>query len=258
MKSRNMAVAGYFYPDNCEQVNEWFNRWESNKMPEKEVEPKALIVPHAGYMYSGACANKAYASVSNQIENVVILGPSHRIAFEGASIGIFETIQTPCGEIQSNISLNETIMGKHKWLQFIPQAHQEHSTEVQFPFIKKYFPNTTVTEIIYSTITPQFICQLIEDFANMPKTLIVISTDLSHFYSLDDAKILDDACIKAIECLHVNELERGEACGMIGIVGLILFAQKQGWKSQVLDYCTSFNQTGDKSQVVGYVSAILG
>lgn len=258
MNLRKMAVGGLFYPDNCEQINEWFERWDCEQTIKKSFEPKAIIVPHAGYMYSGSCADKAYKLVSSAINHVVVIGPSHRVALEGASIGEFDKIQTPCGELVCNKEVHKNLKSQFDWLKFTSNAHQEHSTEVQFPFIKKYFPNAFVTEIVYGFIEPQSLSQLVQACANMPKTLIVISTDLSHFYSLEDAQKIDIACIKAIEDLHVKELKNGEACGMQGIAAAILVAQRNGWDSQILNYCTSFDQSGDKSRVVGYLSSILG
>jgi len=258
MNLRQMAVAGQFYPDNCEQINQWFMHFKSAPNIQKNFEPKALIVPHAGYMYSGNCAYKAYAQADLSIKHVVVVGPSHRVGFDGASIGRFKELQTPCGAITCNNSIQEHLLDRLPWLNFTPQAHNEHSTEVQFPFIKEFFPDASATEIVYSSISSTLLKNLLKVCAYLPETLLIISTDLSHFYSLEDAKRLDSACIRAIKDLYVKELEDGEACGMIGIGALILLARELGWKSQVLEYCTSFEQTGDRNQVVGYLSAILG
>lgn len=258
MNLRNMAVAGHFYPDNCEQIKAWFSRWEHEPLLDKKFSPKALIVPHAGYMYSGACAYKAYAQVSSSPKHVVIIGPSHRIPFDGASIGDFDHIQTPCGPLSCDRIMHEHLTDKFPWLCFIHQAHKEHSTEVQFPFIKESIPNALVTEIVYGSISAKLLCALMEECADLPETLLVISTDLSHFYSLDEANQLDNAYIKAIKDLHVEGLKNGEACGMKGVEALILLAKERSWNVQILEYYTSFNQTGDRSQVVGYMSAIMG
>jgi hypothetical protein len=253
-----MAVAGQFYPDNCNQVKEWFKRWKSMPIPSQNFYPKALIVPHAGYMYSGACAYKAYAQITQSIKHTIIIAPSHRVRFDGASVGLFQEVQTPCGSLVYDTVLAEHMLDKFPWLSYIPQVHIEHASEVQFPFIKECIPSSFVTEIIYGSITPNLLSTLIRACVDLPETLVVISTDLSHFYPLDEAKKLDNACIKAVDSLHVKDLEDGEACGMIGIASIILLASERGWDSQILDYCTSFDQTGDKSQVVGYMSAILG
>jgi len=258
MNSRPMAVAGHFYPDSCEEVLEWFKRWRSTPVPMQNFQPKAIIVPHAGYMYSGACAFKAYAQVTTEIKNVIVFGPSHRVAFRGASIGLFEKVQTPCGAIACDSKLNKGLVVEFPWLQYIPKAHAEHSTEVQFPFIKECFKNALITEIVYGSIDPKLLTDIMKICVNLPQTLLIISTDLSHFYTLEEANKLDNACINALKSLHVSELENCEACGMRGIEAGILLANALGWRSQVLDYCTSFDKTGDKSQVVGYMSAILG
>jgi hypothetical protein len=258
MSTREMVVAGQFYPDNSKQIDDWFDRWKSEPIPKRNFTPKALIVPHAGYMYSGLCAYKAYKQVQENIEQVIVIGPSHRIAFEGASVGLFKQIQTPYGKIECNEHTNKTLLDSFFWLNYLPIAHKEHSTEVQFPFIKKLFPNACVTEIVYSSIDSKTLSNLIETCLKFQNTLIVISTDLSHFYSLEEANKLDSNCIEAIKNVNTEKLKNCEACGIVGMSALILSAFKNKWNSQVIEYTTSYDQSGDKSQVVGYVSAILG
>lgn len=256
---REMSVAGAFYPARSVEVERYFEHFsevydENFQLP--SVKARAVIVPHAGYVYSGYTANSAYRVLQNSgVKNILVIGPSHKIGFHGASLGDYTSYETPFGEITGSEKLTKQLQEKFA-LPFIPQAHAEHSTEVQFPFIKYYLPQSTIVELVYSSERAEVISEIIDFVLSLKDCAVVISTDLSHFYTLENANELDNICLNAIENLDVGLLGEGcEACGMIGVEAMIRSAKKRGLASHILDYRTSADSSGDESRVVGYVSA---
>lgn len=262
-KYRKSAVAGMFYPDMCSEIKHYIAHFDQ-EMPELtlDVAPRALIVPHAGYIYSGYTANLAYhytASKRSDIERVVVIGPSHRIYVSGASIALFEAYHTPCGELEIDLNYSHQLQKKFAFLTFLSSAHEEHSTEVQMPFIHHYFKQVKVVEIVYGDIMHDELSALIDEVLHDEKTLVVISTDLSHFYTEDEANKLDNLCIEAIKHLDLHGLTHGcEACGMTGVTAMVQSALNHDLKAHFLDYRTSFSRTKDDSRVVGYTSFVIG
>jgi MEMO1 family protein len=256
---REMSVSGSFYPDTKKELERYFahfNQIDKEKKSSVNVKSRAVIVPHAGYVYSGYTANLAYKVLANaKIKNLVVIGPSHRVAFEGVSLCGADVYDTPFGEILSAQTLVKEIREKFH-LQTLLQAHAEHSTEVQFPFIKHYLDGVNIVELVYGRATPQEVSQIINFVLEDEQNSVVISTDLSHFYTLKEANEKDNLCLNAIEKLDINLLESGcEACGKIGVGAMLLSAKKLALKAHILDYKTSANASGDTSRVVGYMSA---
>jgi len=146
-------------------------------------------------------------------------------------------------------------MDKELNLPFISQAHKEHSTEVQFPFIKYHFPQSSIVEVVYGKTNYEDVKKVIK-IAYSLGYKIIISTDLSHFYTLDEAKKLDNICMYAVDKLDLNAMNQGcEACGKTGVEAIIDFAKEQKLQSILLHYSTSADASGDKNRVVGYLSA---
>jgi MEMO1 family protein len=262
-KHRKSAVAGMFYPDNCAEIKHFIDHFTKAMPPlELELMPRALIVPHAGYIYSGYTANLAYhytASKCADIKRVVVLGPSHRIYVAGASIALFESYHTPCGDIEIDLECSHALAKQFAFLNFNPLAHEEHSTEVQMPFIRHYFKHAKVVEIVYGDITHGELSSLIDDVLSDEKTLLVISTDLSHFYTEEEANKRDNLCIDAISHLDLHALSHGcEACGITGVKAMVQSALTHHFQAHFLDYRTSFARSNDASRVVGYASFVLG
>ena len=263
--SRDTSVAGSFYSSSCSELKKQFNYFESllknsNFNPKLPFIPKAIISPHAGFIYSGFTASVAYGLLKDiKPKRVLIIGPSHKIAFKGASVAMYEQYNTPCGSIDIDIPYANELINKYEFINFIPQAHHEHSTETQIPFIKENLPFTKVVEIVYGDIDYISISQIITQAIEDKDTFVVISTDLSHFYTKKDALKLDNICLEAIDKLDINIWNKGcEACGRVGVKGLIHSANILNLKSRLLDYRTSADITKDDKKVVGYVSAVLG
>lgn len=259
---RKTAVAGQFYPSNPEEINRAFdhyNRILDEHLSDKRVSNKnlrAIIVPHAGYVYSAFTANAAFRLLENRdIKRVVVIGPSHRVYLGGTSVSDYDQYETPFGMLQIDKNLVE-ILKNQFGLSFVPDAHHEHSTEVQMPFVKRYDKEALVVELVYGDENPARLAKVIDYLLNDPQTVVVISTDLSHYYDIQKANRLDALCLNAVENLDSDLLHQGcEACGKIGIEAMIIASKERNLKPILLDYRTSADASRDESQVVGYMSA---
>jgi len=255
---REMSVNGAFYPNEEKDILKYFNHFnniidEHIKLP--DIQTKAVIVPHAGYVYSGFSANIAYRILQNSgVKRFVVIGPSHKVAFKGSTLCEFENYITPLGNINADKQLYKLLKEKFK-LPCFKEVFKEHSTEVQFPFIKHYIKDASIVELIYSDENPSNLSKIIEFILDLEDVGVIISTDLSHFYDLKKANELDNICIEAIEKLDTSLLDSGcEACGKRGVWGVVDVARKKQLSPLVLDYRTSADVSGDKSRVVGYLS----
>ncbi len=261
MSIRKDSVAGQFYPAQSIQIDEMIEQYntilDENITDNKvlEYKPRAVIVPHAGYVYSAFTANIAFRLLKNtKPKRIIVIGPSHRVYLRGTSISEYDSYETPYGEIPIDTKLVQTLKNEFT-LSFTPEAHHEHSTEVQMPFIKKYIPNASVIELVYGDENPQNIVQIIDFLLKDPENAIVISTDLSHYYDIQKAKTLDNICLQAIDTLNPDILHQGcEACGKIGVEAMIYSAKHNDLKPVILDYRTSADASKDNSSVVGYTS----
>jgi len=259
------AVVKEWYGGSCEAVERFINHFNTiidenvDSAKAKEIfslKPKALIVPHAGWMYSGFSANFAYRIASNtKPKRIVVIGPSHRVPFRGISTTLEDMYETPCGFLPIDINFAKELIEKFEVLN-IEEVHQEHSTEVQMPFIYHYFKKIPVVELIYGDYDPAKLKEIIE-YALSDNSLVVISSDLSHYYDLKTANALDYNCLEAVQNLDLSDLEKCEACGKIGIGGIILAAKEMNLTPFIVDYRTSADVSGDESNVVGYMSAIF-
>ena len=261
MSIREESVAGTFYPDSAKQIEQMlenYNKIIDEHLKQKDVlklKPKAIIVPHAGYIYSAFTANLAYRLLKNtKPKRVVVIGPSHRVYLEGVSVSEYDYYETPFGKLKIDKDFISTIE-KNFGIKFIPAAHHEHSTEVQMPLIAKYLKDVKVLELVYGKEDPNHLSKIIDFCLNQKDTAVVISTDLSHYYPIDKAKILDHICMDAIVNLNPKRLHEGcEACGKLGVEAMLIVAKKENLTPKLLDYRTSADASGDKSRVVGYLS----
>jgi len=186
---------------------------------------------------------------------VVVIGPSHRVYLKGTSISDYDSYNTPLGALPVDRELVKELKSRFG-LQFVPDAHHEHSTEVQMPFVKTYDTDASVVELVYGDEDPARLAEVIDYLLDDPDTVVVISTDLSHYYDIEKAKRLDSICMDAVQKLDRAELHQGcEACGKIGVEAMLITAKRRGLKPLLLDYRTSADASGDESQVVGYMSA---
>ena len=259
---RKSVVSGSFYPHKKEEILEYinyFNNFETNVETFEDI--KAIIVPHAGYIYSGFPANLAYKLVSSSkkdIKRVVVFGPSHRVYLKGASVALYDEYETPLGNLKIDKKFSQNLIDKYDFLDFNIECEFEHSTETQAPFIKHYFENVQLAEIIYGEIDYEDLSKVIDEVLANSDNFVVISTDLSHFYTLKEAQKLDNICIEAINKKDLKLFDYCEACGKVGVKAVINWAIKNDFDTKVLNYCTSADVTKDESRVVGYTSALIG
>jgi AmmeMemoRadiSam system protein B len=261
---RMAANAGAFYPASCDQVESMIERFDAvldSAVEDRSIlsaRPRAIISPHAGYVYSGFTANVAHRILANsRPKRIVVIGPSHHVYFEGISASTAERYATPCGDLPIDTAWVAHAAERYALLH-VPRAHkQEHSTETQMPFIRHYHADVYVVELIYGQIDYRVLVPLIREALADPDTAVVISTDLSHFYPLQEAERLDAICIEGIAKGDRTRLQNDcEACGIIGVTAMVEAAKGLGLHSRVLDYRTSAETSGDTQRVVGYVSAM--
>ncbi|MCH9813555.1 MAG: AmmeMemoRadiSam system protein B [Epsilonproteobacteria bacterium] len=263
--TREAGVKGQFYPKKCGEIQNYIQKWNhilDTKLKDpvllKEY-PRAVIVPHAGYIYSGFTANIAYRLLANsRAKRVIVIGPSHRVYIDGLSGSTQDLFDSPCGDLVIDTAYLAQLK-KHFSIGFEAKAHNmEHSTEVQMPLIKHYLPQAKVIEFIYGKIDYKKLAKLIYTLLRDPDNVVVISTDLSHFYTLENAKKLDNICLNGILKKDISILDRGcEACGLLGVKAMLHVAKEAQMSVELLDYRTSADASGDENRVVGYVSAYL-
>ena len=260
MNIRKSVVSGSFYPDKKEEILKYINQFNSFKTNNETFEDiKAIIVPHAGYIYSGFTANLAYKLASNKkIKRVIVIGPSHRVYLKGASVALYDEYETPLGNLKIDKEFSQNLIDKYDFLDFNVECEFEHSTETQAPFIKHYFENVQLVEIVYGEINYEDLSKVIDEVLVDSDNFVVISTDLSHFYTLEEAQKLDNICLEAIDKKDLKMFDYCEACGKEGIKAIIDWAIKNDFDTKVLNYCTSADVTKDKSRVVGYTTALIG
>ncbi len=262
MSTRKDAVAGQFYPADKNEITQMFTHYNEiidKALKEKAIlklKPRAIIVPHAGYVYSAFTANIAFRLLRNShAKRVIVIGPSHRVYVDGVSVSKFDSYETPLGNLNIDIALADRLIEKFG-LHFQRDAHSEHSTEVQMPFVKNYLGDVSVLELVYGNEKPEHLAQVISYLLEDKENVVVISTDLSHYYDIEKANRLDSICLDAVANDNPEELREGcEACGIIGVEALLIVAKAEGLQGKILDYRTSADASGDKSQVVGYMSA---
>lgn len=242
MTTRNAAVAGQFYPKDPVDLQDMVMEFLKKAKKSTVANIKALIVPHAGYIYSGIVAASGYAAIKgHNYDRAIILGPSHRVKINGGVFDTNEKWKTPLGEIETDSFPSKKIKKSeqaHKW---------EHSLEVQVPFIQLTLKDPIIIPIALGG--PLDETELIKPLDE--KSILIVSSDLSHYLPYEHAKQVDNATIKKILELK-PEVEYDEACGADGINAIIRLANKNNWKPTLLDYRNSGDTAGDKQGVVGY------
>jgi hypothetical protein len=215
--------------------------------------PKALIVPHAGYVYSGPIAASAFARLRGaEIERVVLLGPAHRVFVRGVATSSADAFETPLGTIPVDRDLVVRLEGL-PFVRVSDQAHaREHSLEVELPFLQIVLGRFSLVPLACGDATPAEMESLFEVAWGGPETLVVVSTDLSHYHDYETARRLDEATAKAIVDLDPNRIGEDDACGRVPLRGLLAFAAHHGLRAERLDLRNSGDTRGPRSEVVGY------
>jgi AmmeMemoRadiSam system protein B len=252
---RPPAVAGMFYSADPRQLAREVQEFLAVARP-LSLSPKALIVPHAGYIYSGAIAASAYATlkgIAHRIHRVVLLGPTHRVAVHGLALPNTGAFDTPLGRVMLDADAIRTIAHLPQVVLSAEVHAQEHSLEVQLPFLQSVLDNFTLVPLAVGMATAAEVAEVLEAVWGGEETLIVISSDMSHYLPYATAQFVDSKTTKNI--LDLNQLiSHEEACGGTPINGLILAARKHHLKPQLLDLRNSGDTAGSRDRVVGYAA----
>ena len=253
---RPPAVAGMFYPGNPAELVTTVDTLLAAARQPTEAAAKALIVPHAGYIYSGATAALAYAGLAplrQQIKRVILLGPTHRVAVNGIALPETTAFATPLGNVQLDLAAIAQLRALPQ-IVFSDRVHaQEHSLEVHLPFLQRVLGDFTLVPLAVGEASPQAVAEVLDLLWGGPETLIIISSDLSHFLNYQTAQQVDRNT-----CQHILQLDASiqpqQACGAYPVNGLLLAARQRGLTPQLIHLCNSGDTAGDKNRVVGYAS----
>ncbi|MBF0219122.1 MAG: AmmeMemoRadiSam system protein B [Gammaproteobacteria bacterium] len=258
---RPAAVAGQFYPGVADALRQQLNALLAQEQSQPATPPTALIVPHAGYRYSGATAALAYqqlAGFAQQWQQILLLGPAHRVAFKGIASSTHHDWQTPLGNYPVDRQAVDYLQQQGLVRPFDLAHQEEHSLEVQIPFLQQLLPQGRLIPLLVGTAATAEISAVIEAlWTPTAALLVVVSTDLSHFLNADSATERDSATATAITQRHPEALHQGDACGIRPLAALLTFARERQWRVEQLELCNSSRSSGDYQRVVGYGSFAL-
>lgn len=252
---RPAAVAGMFYPGSASELRAEVQGMLAKAPPaETGPAPKALIVPHAGYVYSGPIAATAYACLAplrGRITRVVLLGPTHRVAVRGLALPRCDAFETPLGPVPVDHEAEALVEALPQVIRHAGTHAQEHSLEVQLPFLREVLGDFSLVAFAVGEATPEEVTEVLEVLWGGPETLIVITSDLSHYHGYGEARTMDERSARnVVELSHY--LNHEQACGATPVNGLLLLAKRHGITPRLLDLRNSGDTAGDRSRVVGY------
>ena len=252
---RKPAVAGLFYPADAQELRTQVQHYIEQVGADNAPVPKAIIAPHAGYIYSGPVAGSVYARLkkaAGRIRRVVLLGPAHRVAVRGLALSSAKSFLTPLGTVPVDQEIAEALLA-------LPQVSindathaDEHSLEVHLPFLQEVLGEFSLVPLVVGNATAGEVAEVLESVWGGDETLIVISSDLSHYLDYDTASALDRRTSDAIESLDFEKITYDQACGRIPVSGLLQVARKKGLHGKTIDLRNSGDTAGPRDRVVGY------
>lgn len=255
---RPAAVAGTFYPEHATtltaQIQSLLKAAEGDAPPSP---PKAMIVPHAGYIYSGPIAAHAYAQLlahAATLTRVVLLGPVHRVPVRGLALPDADAFSTPLGVVPIDRAARAAVVELPQVVTHSAAHAFEHSLEVQLPFLQTVLGEFQLLPLAVGDAEPSAVAEVLDRLWGGRETLIVVSSDLSHYLSYDQARAVDRATVDAILQLSEQPLNHHQACGGTPVNGLLHCARRRGLHSELLDLRNSGDTAGDRAQVVGYAA----
>jgi AmmeMemoRadiSam system protein B len=254
---RPPAVAGTFYPAEPAALRSTIARSfaMAARKPAAKPAPKALVVPHAGYVYSGPIAASAYLRVEparDSIRRVVLLGPNHHVPVRGVALSSADAWLTPLGTVPVDDEHRSTLQ-RFGWVTTDDVAHgPEHCLEVQLPFLQTVLADFELVPLLVGESSPAEVSAVIDALWGGPETLVVVSTDLSHYHAYSDAAEVDSRTAAAITSLRLDDIDYQDACGSRPLRGLLHTAAGRGMTVRELDLRNSGDTAGDKRRVVGY------
>ena len=257
---RRPAVAGAFYPADPAHLEAAVKAYlEDARLPRLKGNVRAVIAPHAGYIYSGPIAGYSFRALAPLPDDatVYLMGPAHYAPVNEAALGDFQAMETPLGRIEVDTEMVESLAKSTSCLTIQNDAHiPEHSLEVELPFLQLVASRDfKIVPMLFGQPDVECVARaLLPRIINDPKARIVVSSDLSHYHPYATARRLDTDFIEAVLRGDLAAAIRGEACGRYPIVTLMLIAEALGWTPHLLDYRNSGDTAGDKRQVVGYAA----
>ncbi|MAI11603.1 MAG: hypothetical protein CBD27_05975 [Rhodospirillaceae bacterium TMED167] len=258
---RQPAVAGTFYPSNPTElaatVQFYLSQAKEKIGTACLIPPKAIIVPHAGYVYSGLTAAAAYNSLrmqSDKITRVIMMGPCHRVGIAGLALPSTQAFSTPLGSVPVDTDATAKIIRLDQVKIFNETHKNDHALEVHLPFLQTILTSFSIVPLIVGQAAPSDVAEVLDLLWGGEETLILISSDLSHYQSYKDAQKVDDFTRQAIEQLDAQALGDQQACGRHSIKGLMEVARKRGLRVSTADVRNSGDTAGAKDKVVGYGS----
>jgi AmmeMemoRadiSam system protein B len=258
-KTRPAAVAGSFYVGHPQRLRAAVADLLATAPAYSAASPKALIAPHAGYVYSGGVAAAAFATLkgSAAMTRVVLIGPAHYVAVRGIAVPTADAFETPLGRVPIDRDALSAIAD----LPFVVEADAahapEHALEVELPFLQSLLGAFALVPLLVGDADPRQVAQVLGRLWGGPDTLIVISSDLSHYHDYDMAQRLDAATAAAIERGDWRSLGPDRACGFLAVAGLLVEAARRGLTARRLALCNSGDTAGPRDRVVGYGAWIL-
>ncbi len=258
--TRKPAVAGQFYPLNAQELTSQIKDLFASSRLCQASQVKAIIVPHAGYMYSGEVAASAYMTLIPQIhkiKRVILMGPAHRVGFHGLATTSVSHYSTPLGDVAIDKAAINVIESLPQVVN-LDRAHtHEHSLEVQIPFLQNLLDEFTLVPLVVGDCNSQQVAEVLELLWGGEETLIVISSDLSHYNSYEEAVQRDRKTSESIINMRPENIEFDDACGRIPIKGLLQVAEQHQLKPQQVELKNSGDTAGSKDRVVGYGAYIF-
>jgi AmmeMemoRadiSam system protein B len=249
------AVAGSFYPRDARELRAEVQRHVAAAHVTAAAPPKAVISPHAGYVYSGPIAGAAFAALAplrGRVVRVVLVGPAHRVAFPGLALPQVSALATPLGHLRIDADARDVLLGLPQ-VRASDRAHEgEHSLEVELPFVQEVLGDVTIAPLLVGAATDEETAEALERVWDGPETCVVVSSDLSHYLPYGDAKRLDRETARAIETLSPGDIDEEQACGRTGVRALLLVARARGLSAATLDLRSSGDTAGTRDAVVGY------
>lgn len=254
MQIKMPAVSGLFYPaDKAELRSDLENHLAHAAVPQGH-RPVALIAPHAGYQYSGDIAGSAYATLwpyADTYHRVIVLAPSHRVAFRGIALSTAAYFRTPLGDVPVDVPALEHIRELPGVIQLDEAFSREHALEVQLPFLQRVLDDFRLVPLVIGETQDEQVSRVLEALWD-DNTLIVVSSDLSHYHDYDFCRRRDAATSAHIEQLEADAISPHDACGAFPLRGLLQTAKRRGWRVQTLDLRNSGDTAGSRDRVVGY------
>jgi AmmeMemoRadiSam system protein B len=261
---RPAAVAGTFYPGNAAVLRHMLDEYLAAAAPPAAgAGPvRAVIAPHAGYVYSGPIAAFSFKALppAAGLRRVFLLGPAHYVPVPGVALGGFDAFATPLGSVPVDVATVQAMLDERPGLYVRHNAAHtpEHSLEVELPFLQRTVGAVTIVPMLFGTLNERAIAAVAQDLAARlaPGDLVVVSSDLSHYYDYETARSLDRRFLQAVMAGDEGEAARGEACGIMAVLALMQLARQLGWTPELRDARSSGDTAGDRGRVVGYASVV--